>query len=42
MSVDYVVLEKVGKNPTASIYNGNIYFIEDTTKTPVNKISFEL
>jgi hypothetical protein len=42
MLIEYVVLEKVGNNPTTSKYRGFIYFSDDLKKITVNNIMFEL
>jgi hypothetical protein len=40
MTVEYVVLEKIGKNATNTNYKGFLYFSEDAQKKPVKKIKF--
>jgi hypothetical protein len=42
MSIEYIVLEKIGKNLTNSNYKGYIYLSEDPKKKPIRKIRFEL
>jgi hypothetical protein len=42
MTVEHIVLEKVGNSPTVLKYKGVIYFSENPSKIPVNKVIFEL